>query len=220
MSSPSCVRYDPMIIKFCLNLATESSSAYKDLRYDNKTETGVLVLPSLRTLRDYKNYIRPTREFNPDIVNELAKKIALFSEIERYVTILIDEMKIQGNLVWDKHSGELKGFVDLGDINANFATLKNTETLVTHVLVFLVKSVVNPLSYRFAAFATDGITAYQIMAIFWQAVKYLENNNLKVIAATADGASQNTKCFRMHKHLVSDSGTEIVIGQKIFTPKK
>ena len=220
MSSPSCVRHDPMIIKFCLNLATESSSAYKDLRYDNKTETGVLVLPSLRTLRDYKNYIRPTREFNLDIVNELAKKIALFSEIERYVTILFDEMKIQGNLVWDKHSGELKGFVDLGDINANFATLKNTETLVTHVLVFLVKSVVNPLSYRFAAFATDGITAYQIMAIFWQAVKYLENNNLKVIAATADGASQNTKCFRMHKHLVSDSGTEIVIGQKIFTPKK
>ena len=25
------------------------------------------------------------------------------SEIERYVTILFDEMKIQANLVWDKH---------------------------------------------------------------------------------------------------------------------
>ena len=179
-----------MIIKFCLNLAAKSSSAYKDLRYDNKTGTGVLVLPSLRTLRNYKNYIRPTRGFNPDIVNELAKKTASFSETERYVTILFDEMKIQENLVWDKHSDELIGFVDLGDINVNFATLKNTQTLATHVLVFFVKSVVNPLSYSFPTFATDGITAYQIMPIFWQAIKYLEKINLKVIAATADGASQ------------------------------
>ena len=48
------------------------------------------------------------------------------------------------------------------------------------------------------------------MSIFWQAVKYLEKNNLKVIAATGDGASQDRKFFRMHKHLVSDSDTEIL----------
>ena len=127
-------------------------------------------------------------------------------------------MKIQENLRLDKHSGELIRFVDLGDINVNVPTLKNTQTLATHVLVFLVKSVVNPLSYSFATFATDGITAYQIMSIFWQAVKYLEKNNLKVIAATGDGASQNRKSFRMHKHLVGDSDTEIVYRAKnIYT---
>ena len=167
-------------------------------------------------MHDYKKYIRPNRGFNPDIVNELAKKSASFSEIERYVTILFDEMKIQENSVWNEHSGELIGFVDLGDINVNFATLKNTETLVSHVLMFLVKSVINPLSYSFATLSTDGIAAYQIMPIFWQAVKYLEKINLKVIkiAATADGASQNRKVFRMHKHLVGDSDTEIVYRTK------
>ena len=69
-------------------------------------------------------------------------------------------LKIQENLVWDKHSSELIGFVDLGDIN--FAPLKNTlaQTLAKYVLVFLVKSVVNPLSYSFATFATNWITAY------------------------------------------------------------
>ena len=96
-------------------------------------------------------------------------------------------MKVQQKLVWHKHCGALIGFVDLGDINVNFATLKNTQTLPTHALVFLVKSVVNPLSYSFATFATGGIEAYQIMPIFWQAVKYLGKINLKVIAATADG---------------------------------
>ena len=32
-------------------------------------------------------------------------------------------MKIKSNLVFDKHSGELIGFVDLGDPDTNFATL-------------------------------------------------------------------------------------------------
>ena len=50
-SSKSSIRYHPMIIKYCLNLAAKSSSTYSDLQ----------CLPSLRTLRDYKNYIKPTR---------------------------------------------------------------------------------------------------------------------------------------------------------------
>ena len=100
----------------------------------------------------------------------MLKKTADLSGPERYVTILFDEMKIQEDLVWDKYSGELLGFVDLGDINVNYATLKNVEKLATHVLVFLVKSIVNPLSFSFASFATTGILAHQIMPIFWKAV--------------------------------------------------
>ena len=75
-------------------------------------------------------------------------------------------MKIQEDLVWDKHTGELIGFVDLGDMNVNYATLHNVKELVTHVLVFLVKSIVN-LSY---SFATTGSTSYKIFVLFWKAV--------------------------------------------------
>ena len=201
-SCSSSVKYHPVTI-FCLNLAAKSSSAYSDLRYDCKTGNGILVLPSLRTLRDYKNYIHPTRDFNPAIINDLRKKTVDFSGPERFVTILFDEMKIQEDLVWDKHSGELIGFVDLGDINTNFATLKDVEELATHILVFLVKSIVNPLTFSFASFATTGITAHQIMPIFWEGVCYLEQNNLHVVAATADGASPNRRFFKMlHKQLL------------------
>eukprot|EP00794_Sanderia_malayensis_P013208 gene13208-14560_t len=63
--SPSQVRYHPMIIKFCLFIAAKSSSAYKELRLDEKTGSGVLVLPSLRTLRDYRKVIKPRRGTNP-----------------------------------------------------------------------------------------------------------------------------------------------------------
>ena len=67
-------RYHPIIIKFWLAFAAKSSSAYSELRYDSEKGTGVLVLPSLRTLRDYRNYIRPTRGFNPKVVWDLREK--------------------------------------------------------------------------------------------------------------------------------------------------
>ena len=73
-SSSSTIRYHPIIIKYCLSIAAKSRSAYNDLRYDSKTGSGVSILPSSRTLRDYKNYIRPTRGFNPDFITGLAKK--------------------------------------------------------------------------------------------------------------------------------------------------
>ena len=41
-------------------------------------------------------------------------------------------MKIPDDLVWDKHTGELFGFVDLGDPDLNYAALKNTNELATH----------------------------------------------------------------------------------------
>ena len=113
------------------------------------------------------------------------------------------------------------GFVDLGEININYATFENVQKLAaTHVIVFLVKSVVNPLSYSFATFATDKMIAFQIMPIFWQAVKYLERINLKVIAATADRASQKRKCFTMHKYLCGDSDADVIYCTKNIHTKE
>ena len=56
-------RYHPMIIKFCLCLASKSASAYDELRSSN-----VLTLPSRRTLRDYKNAVKPHAGFNKDVI--------------------------------------------------------------------------------------------------------------------------------------------------------
>ena len=58
-NNKSQLRYHPAIIKFCLSIHSKSPSAYKRLRLDDKEGTGVLVLPSERTLRDYRNYITP-----------------------------------------------------------------------------------------------------------------------------------------------------------------
>ena len=116
----------------------------------------------------------------------------------------MDEMKIQENLVWDKHNGELIGYVDLGDIDLNYATLSKVAIVASHVLVFLIRSIVNPFKFSLANFATDGISASQMFLLLWKAISICEKGSLKVIAVTCDGASPNRTLFRMHWHLTQD----------------
>ena len=68
---------------------------------------------------------------------ELRNKVKEFSDKENFIVQLIDEMKIQENLVWDKHNGEFIGYVDFGDIDRNYATLSKVTTVESHVLAVL-----------------------------------------------------------------------------------
>ena len=151
-SSPNNVKYHPMIIRYCLSLASKSAAAYDDIRYNEKTGTVFVILPSRCRLRDYKNCTQPQRGFNKDIVNELLEKVKHFSDNENFFVMLMDEMKIQEILVWDKHTGDLIGYVDFGDAELNYATLQKSTGIATHVLVFLLRSVVNPFKFSLANF--------------------------------------------------------------------
>ena len=146
-----------MIIRFCLLLASKSASAHDDIRYDEESGTGIFILPSRRRLRDFKKYVRSERGFNKHIINEL--KIKNFSDNEKFFVILIEEMKIHSNLVWDKHTGEPIGYVDLGDTELNYATLEKTDNKSTHILAFLICIIVNPFKFSPANFATSGASA-------------------------------------------------------------
>ena len=106
-----------MIIRYCLALQVKSAAAYNEICYDEKTGTGFVVLLSQRRLRDYENYIHPKQGFNHEIINELKNRIKDFSDIERFMVMLFDEMKTQENLVWSQHTGDLIDFVDVGDVN-------------------------------------------------------------------------------------------------------
>ena len=122
-------------------------------------------------------------------MKELAEKTKSFMAIERYIVLVFDEVNVQEDMVWDKTTGELIGFVDLGDTDLNYATFQNAQQLTTHILVFMVK-----------CFAANTLTSYQLYPVFWKAVSILKMScNLKVITTVADGASANRKFFRMHK---------------------
>ena len=125
-------------------------------------------------------------------------------------------MKVQEDLVWNKYTGELVGFVDLGDVDLNHAVLSKVDILATHVLVIMVRSIVNPLSCT--TFATSGISSYEFFPLFWRAVGILEGTcGLKVIAATADGASSNRSFLKMHEGYSDDDGKVVYKTPNIFS---
>ena len=186
-----------MIIRYCLLLASKSAAAYDDICCNEKTGTGFVILPS-RCLHDYKNYIRPQRGFNKDIVNELLEKVKHFSDNEELFVMLMDEMKIKENLVWNKRTGDLIGYVDFGNAELNYATLQKSTDIATHVLVFLLRSVVNPFKFSLPNFATTGAASSQMFPLLWKAISISELNSLKFLAVTCDSAAPNCKLFRMH----------------------
>ena len=45
-----------MIIRYCLSVAAKTEAAYDDIRYNEKTGSRFVMLPSRLHLRNYKNY--------------------------------------------------------------------------------------------------------------------------------------------------------------------
>ena len=67
-----------------------------------------------RTLRDYKNFIKPKTGYSQLVIRDLQVVTKEYFDVERYVILLFDEMKVKSSLVFDKYTGELKGYLDLG----------------------------------------------------------------------------------------------------------
>ena len=190
------------MIRFCLSLAIKSPTSYDAFK-------NVLHLPSRRRVRDYKNVIRPQAGFSSQVIKEVISQTKKLSGIQRYIVLLFDEMKIQSNLVFDKTTNELIGFVDP---NVQYANLDNIDQLATLVLGFYVKVLATELKVSLAYFATKGVTCYQIMPLFWKAVSLLKIScNLQVVATVSNGASFNRKFYKMHRGLQTNAIDDSVV---------
>ena len=198
------VRWHPLIIKWCINLKLISSAAYHTLR-----SSGFVRLPSERTLRDYTHYFSSQPGYQMDLNLQLQKEANVESlpESRSYVALLIDEMKIKEDLVFDKHSGHIIGFTHLGDINDILSKMEAAceedgskhPPVSKNILVLMVRGIFFKLEFPYAHFATRSVTADILFPIVWNGICQLESIGLKVICVTADGASPNRKLFRMHR---------------------
>ena len=215
--SPRGVRFHPAIIRFALSLCIKSPSAYEELQ-----KSGVIRLPSQRTLASYKNYIRPQPGFSRQVLDELIRATKDFSGFKRFIAMLFDEMKVKSNLVFDKHNGDMIGFLDLGDLEINLATLEQEDDLATHILVFFLRGLAINLKFSLAYFSTNTANCEQLFHLFWEAVDLLENMcKLKLISATSDGASSNRNFFKMCAAM--DTANTMDIGYKtinIYAPER
>ena len=80
---------------------------------------------------------------------ELRHKVKNFSDQENFSVLLMDEIKIKENLVWDNRIGELISYVDLDDICPNYDTLWRVTIVASYVIVFLIHSLLILLDWFF-----------------------------------------------------------------------
>ena len=75
-----------------------------------------------------------------------------YFDVQRYVVLLFDEIKVMEKVVLDKNTGELIGFTDLGDPTLKFAALEKADSIATHALAFLVRGVCTELKLAWPTF--------------------------------------------------------------------
>jgi len=201
LRSKSSMRWHPMMIRWCLYLRSKSSKAYNGIRH-------VLALPSERTLFDYSHATESGTGIKESVVAQLIKEaqnLDLYStDHKKYVGIIHDEVRIKSDLVFNKHTGELVGFLDLGSVGNELKELERAlngkdQVVAKYMLVVMVRGVTSSLQFPLAAYATEGVTADFLYPIIWEAIEHIHRNvNLNVLFICCDGASPNRKFFTLH----------------------
>lgn len=163
-----------------------SSGAYEALR-----SSGCVKLPSQRTLRDYTYYVKAATGFSSDVDNMLmeAAKVHCCPEREKNVILLLDEMHVKEDLVYDKHSGAMIGFANLGHINDHLLQFESSlledkqmpSQLAKTMMVFMVRGLFSKLQFPYAQFPCANLSGDLLYEPFWEAVGRVENCGLKVL---------------------------------------
>ena len=175
--------------------------------------TGILTLPSERTLRDYTHWIKGEAGFQASINRQLIEEANVKEEKDEYVALEFDEMKVREDLIFDKHSCRLVGVVNLGQINDTLnkfekqcqdgkQAIVDEGSVATHMLAFMVRGLFTTLEFVLAQFPTNGITGDSLFPVVWEAIRNIEECGLKVIVVTADPTANSLRCIKPQKSLV------------------
>ena len=167
------IRWHPMMIRWCLHLKFISSSAYDALR-----SSGIVILPSERTLRDYSNWMPAKSGFTSDVDRQLMKeaKINEIPEYKKYVCLTFDEVKVKEGLIYNKESMEIIGFVNVGDISEHLHEYERCCTeeisqqkpqIATHILMFMVRGLFSGLCFPYAQFPCASLSGDQLYLLVW-----------------------------------------------------
>jgi len=197
------IRWNPLMIRWALYLHHRSSGAYETLR-----KSGILQLSSSHTLRDYRHLSHSSSPGFSKIADiqllDIIKQ-AKPNHLAKYVFILIDEVYLKEGLVYNKSTGSLIGFADLGgtlqqlsDYEENISSVNPTRPLAKTMMVFMVRGVFCNISFPYAQFPMASAWAHDAFPLLWQAIDRLEMNNIHVLGVTGDGVSVNRKMFQMH----------------------
>ena len=206
-------RWHPLIIKWCMYLHHVSSKAYETIR-----NSGIITLPSSRTLRDYKHLSSTKVGFSLEADRQLVDILAQKDGLAKYGMLLFDEMYVKQGLVYEKSTGALFGFTDLGEVNNQLYDFEQSlsgdgtglqRPLAKTMLVFMFKGLFTNIAMPYAQFPVCSLKGADMFPLLWEAVGRLSRMGCCVLGVTCDGGSPNRRLFQLH--LTEDTDKKKII---------
>ncbi|KAK3925604.1 Transposable element P transposase [Frankliniella fusca] len=206
----SSMRWHPTMLRLALAVHLTSPSAYELLR-----DTGMVKLPSSRTLFEYSHANRIKEGIDAVVIEKLSARVTKLTEEinpttkvqdkhKKYHILMADEMYISQNLIFQKTSG----FTSLDDIDSEIrnleAHLDNPEkeldpVMASKIMVYMVKGVSNGQKEVVATYASANLSATQMYSWTWKVIGALERSGIAVAAFVCDGSSTNRAFIKKHK---------------------
>ncbi|KAK3918324.1 Transposable element P transposase [Frankliniella fusca] len=202
VKSANGMRWHPHMIRFALSVFYASPSAYNII-----LESGMMRLPSSRTLFDYSHVYDAEEGISVPVIESIHKKISQMPEKKyKWHVLLCDEMHICKNIVYHKRTGELMGYVKLSAVERDVQELQNyldkVETKdpeqASKVLSFMVKGICNGFKEVFASFSMGSLKKEKLYSLTWKVISMLERSGIQVIAMTSDGNAVNRGFYKMN----------------------
>lgn len=198
------IRWHPLMIRFALNLKYLSTSAYRALG-------NFIALPSQRTLCDYTHVMKVNSGVCYPMIDRLKEDMDFKASTtaQKMIGIMLDEMKVKSGLVFNKQSGKLVGFINLGTLNSDLEAMEtflNNDTSMTSqppelagsMLVLMTRRILKPSStFPVAQYPTSSLSGEKLYPIVWDTIEIMELNEFQVFYVTCDGLSANRKLFRI-----------------------
>ena len=169
------IRWHPLIIKWCILLRHKSQ---KNPKIWYHTSSLALSARSETTLTHTKVVLAsPPSLHDQQLINDSG--VSLLEGHQTYICLLGDEMHIKEGLLYNKHSGELVGYCDLGETNNHLLGLEQeylnsdhvgTSKLASTMMVLMVRSLFTSFTFPYASFASSHLTGEQLVPIYYEAL--------------------------------------------------
>jgi hypothetical protein len=187
---------------FALALYKRGPKAYRFLK-------NFMPLPSKNTLADCLKSLPLQTGINNELLSRLKRKVLKMKDVDKYVSLVFDEIQLSKGLQYCAVNDEMVGCVDLGRQN-------RSNKLAKHALVFLIQGLhlkfKQPIVYYFTENSIPSIKLKEIIAML---IEELQGIGFKPVATICDQGSTNRKAI---SDLIKSSNEPFfsVNGQKIY----
>ncbi|XP_077492721.1 uncharacterized protein LOC144103890 [Amblyomma americanum] len=183
--------WSELVVRHCIILRNLSTRAYEHIRKE-----GILKLPSRSTLQRFLGVNSGEVGFTSLVKERLQVEASnLKAEQAKVCSLVVDEMRIQQRLQYNKQRDAFVGEVDLGNSVQKRATGEPVlaNSLLCFVLTGLSVHVRIPVGY----FLTRNCTGQELFPLIKHVIKEVEDIGFKILRIVSDNHKINVLAFQL-----------------------